>query len=71
MSKKKCLVPFCNNESTTRGLCHSCYMQVRYVVKQNDDVTWEKLEQEGKVLPSKRKRSQKNKIQNWLLNKDE
>jgi len=49
-TKSKCLVPGCKNKVLTRGICRFDYMSAWNLVK-DGDITWDKLEKAGKVLP--------------------
>ena len=44
-----CLVPNCNNQAHSRGLCSAHYSQATYLIKQKK-TTWEKLIKENKAL---------------------
>lgn len=47
----KCINPKCETEAIARGLCKACYYAVKKWVT-NGVTTWEKLEAEGKSIPT-------------------
>lgn len=61
--KNNCLVPKCNQEETTRGLCNNHYIYALRLVKRNL-TTWLALERKGKCI---NKRTNKQ-MQSWFLN---
>lgn len=52
-TKQLCITKKCIKPPKVRGLCTSCYATAAGLVKGNK-VTWEKLENLKKCLPSKR-----------------
>lgn len=46
MTEQKCITELCQNDSTTRGLCYSCYGVARTAVSKNI-TTWAELESNG------------------------
>jgi len=58
----KCLYPACKSEAITRGLCRTCYNVAQRLVREGQ-TTFDKLQKEGKMLPSTRDRSK----HNWFL----
>ena len=46
----KCLVPECEQDAKSRGLCTPCYMFARRCVLKGE-VTWEQLEAGGQIYP--------------------
>ena len=44
--RQECIVPGCNRTAVTRGLCHSCYMVARRLVK-NGVTSWITLKSAG------------------------
>lgn len=53
-----CLVPDCNLQVQSRGLCGTCYQMARQHVLKNE-TTWEELEALGLAAPTKRRASGK------------
>lgn len=47
-----CLRPGCEAPSRTRGLCKTCYQIARDLIR-HDKTTWEELEKNKRILPSK------------------
>ena len=60
----KCLVPGCNNEAKTRGLCSTHYMYAHRLVTRGK-TTWAELEKQGKCLGSHATPSP---TKDWFLN---
>lgn len=54
MNTDTCLRPGCGKKALIRGLCTSCYQFARRLVESRK-VTMERLEETGKILPSKTK----------------
>ena len=63
-STNKCLVPGCDNESKTRGLCSTHYMYAHRLVTRGK-TTWKELEEQGKCLAS---HSSPSPTKDWFLN---
>ena len=61
----KCLLPICDRDSQTRGLCHGHYMTAKYFVDKKE-TTWKKLEAKKKCLP---KKSLTGESRKWFLDK--
>jgi hypothetical protein len=59
-----CLVPGCNNEAKTRGLCSTHYMYAHRLVARYK-TTWQELEEQGKCLGS---HASPNPTKDWFLN---
>lgn len=59
-----CLVPSCNNEAKTRGLCSTHYMYAHRLVTRGK-TTWKELERQGKCLGSHATPSP---TKDWFLN---
>lgn len=51
-----CIRPGCGEEATARGLCRGCYHAAKAAVKKQW-VTWQKLEEMGKLLPKRQGKS--------------
>lgn len=49
----QCLTPGCTNRLVSRGLCPSCYISARRIVRDKES-TWEQLEAIGLVAPARR-----------------
>ena len=64
LSKTKCLVPGCNNDAKTRGLCSTHYMYAHRLVTRGK-TTWAELEKQGKCLGS---HASPNPTKDWFLN---
>jgi hypothetical protein len=61
--KEKCLYPECHSMEYTRGLCEKHYNKA-FILVRDGKVTWNKLEEEGKVKKSTREWI---KTKNWFL----
>lgn len=48
-AKRKCLVPECGRDSSSRGLCKGHYIYAARLIRRGE-YTWDKLEKKGKVL---------------------
>lgn len=48
--KTRCLTHGCDRAAVCRGVCHKCYMRLRYAVKQHE-VSWSTMEAAGVVKP--------------------
>ena len=59
----KCLVPNCENDAKTRGLCPTHYMYAHRLVTRGK-TTWTVLEQEGKCLSP---HSSPNDTKDWFM----
>tara|TARA_R100000008_G_C3532435_1_gene140028 strand:- start:416 stop:778 length:363 start_codon:yes stop_codon:yes gene_type:complete len=59
-----CLVPGCETEAKTRGLCSTHYMYAHRLVTRGQ-TTWPELERQGKCLPS---HSNPSPTKDWFLN---
>jgi hypothetical protein len=62
----KCLNPKCERPEKVRGLCWSCYQACRRLVA-NKQITWEALEDAGRVNESKGRGIGKSSTVRWLL----
>lgn len=51
-AKKICLRPGCGQDVQARGLCRHCYNVAKHAVKKGF-ATWDKLQEEGKVMPAR------------------
>jgi len=63
-SSVKCLVPVCDNDAKTRGLCSTHYMYAHRLVTRGK-TTWKELEEQGKCLGSHASPSP---TKDWFLN---
>jgi hypothetical protein len=61
----KCLIPQCDSEGSTRGLCHGCYTNAARAVK-HKKVTWATLIANGLALDAKFKTGRRSKFQDAL-----
>jgi|TARA_R110000851_G_scaffold33206_8_gene88459 hypothetical protein len=61
--KNNCLVPKCNQEEQTRGLCNTHYIYASRLVKKNL-TTWLSLERKGKCINKQANKQ----MQSWFLN---
>mgnify|MGYP003148638141 FL=1 len=63
-SSIECLVPGCNNDAKTRGLCSTHYMYAHRLVTRGKS-TWKELEETGRCLAS---HASPNPTKDWFLN---
>lgn len=70
-SPGRCVNPACKDEIRCRGLCWRCYAVASRLVK-DSLTTWQKLESEGKCLPTlKPGHKASSAIKDWLLSEVE
>ena len=68
MKNDKCLTEYCDNDAGTRGLCGTCYVYAKRLVKEGKE-TEEKLVSLGMMHPLKNKRNKFAEYYNKLTDK--